>query len=263
VAFVAVIAIVLVATAPSPGQAPGATGSLGSSRPSTAIATPTGRPASADLPTAGPLGYTCATEWTPDPTASPAPGASQAPGYVQPDLGKSHAASGPQRYALCPPASGTHYSGPGLGPIPAVVYGPEDWAVPMGWIHNLEHAGLVLLYRCREGDTACSEDGLAALDAAYAGFPDSPICHLPRGLGPGPVVARFDEMAWPYAAIVWQRVLPLESLDTARIHEFYRQFGDRTAPEPQCAIPAEGIDTFAGDANRITAPQAPEAGARE
>ncbi len=53
----------------------------------------------------------------------------------------------------------------------------------------------------------------------------------------GPIIARFDQMAWPYAALVWGLVLPLQSLDTDQINAFFAQQGERTNPEPLCARP--------------------------
>ena len=176
--------------------------------------------------------YACASQWTPAPAASPAPGATPRLGIVQPDAGRDHISLGSfVRYALCPPASGNHVNAQGEGPIRPGVYGPDDLATPQGWIHNLEHGGLVLLYRCKDSAAACTDDGQAALKQFSAAFPNSPVCNVPRGVV-GPVVTRFDDMAWPYAAIVWGIVLPLDSLDTAQIEAFFAQQGERTNPEP-------------------------------
>ena len=183
--------------------------------------------------------YACATEWNPAPTSAPAPDATPRLGITQTDLGRDHVSLGAfVKYALCPPATGNHYNATGDGPIRAGVYGPDDQATPQGWIHNLEHGGLVLLYRCTDGDTACSESGQAALSQFNASFPNSPICDIPKG-GAGPIVARFDQMKWPYAALVWGIVLPLDSLDTNQIYAFFAQQGDRTNPEPLCPKPTD------------------------
>ncbi len=181
--------------------------------------------------------FACAAQFSPAPTPSPAPGATQRLGYVETDTGREHIAVGSfVKYALCPPASGKHYNATGEGPIKATVYGPDDQVVPEGWIHNLEHGGLVLLYRCTGNDTACSDSGQAALRQFDASFPNSPICNLPAG-SIGPVVARFDQMKWPYAALVWGLVLPLDSLDTQQVLALFGQSGERTNPEQLCARP--------------------------
>ncbi|MES2209239.1 MAG: DUF3105 domain-containing protein [Chloroflexota bacterium] len=200
--------------------------------------------------------YACTTQWSPAPTSTPGPDATQRLGYVQTDLGRDHPALGSfVRYALCPPASGNHYNASGEGPIRPGVYGPEDQATPQGWIHNLEHGGLVLLYRCAEGDTACTDSGQAALKQYNASFPDSPLCQTPRG-AVGPVVARFDQMNWPYAALLWGLVLPLDSLDIDQVNAFFAQQGDRTSPEkcqPPAPTPAP-TDTTAPSASPTSAP---------
>lgn len=187
--------------------------------------------------------YACSTEWDPAPAASPAAGASPRLGFAQDSMGNSHEVRRPQRYTLCPPATGTHYAENGLGPIEPRVYRPDDNVGPANWIHNLEHGGMVILYR---GDSpGATEDGLAAFRQFYDSFPPSPICNFPpRQLSP--VVARFDEMTWPYAALVWGRVLPLETWDPALALEFYATESERldadgvfvAPPEPRCAAPS-------------------------
>ncbi len=173
--------------------------------------------------------YACTTIWQPDPTASPREGASPQPGYVQPDMGFGHVASGTKlTFTYCPPASGKHYNVPGAAPLPARVYGPSDTVIPQGWVHNLEHGGLVILYKGAEVDDA-------ALRALFDSIPASPVCGFPPGgQSPSPVIARFDDMAWPFAALVWGRVLPLQTLDQAAILDFYQAFGERTNPEDLC-----------------------------
>src|SRR2546423_2047119 len=154
--------------------------------------------------------YSCGQIWNPDPSPSPTAGASGDLGYVQPDMGARHSNES-QRYALCPPASGTHINKPPDGPIPGGVYGPEDFAQPNGWIHNLEHGARVVLYKCP--GPGCDDAGQAQLKALFQQLPNPPNC--------GTVIARFDEMKWPYAAIVWDRVLPLDALDAALIRRFF------------------------------------------
>lgn len=179
--------------------------------------------------------YQCTNRFEPAPTASPAPDASPAPGYVEDDMGRLHVpVNEVVKYTYCPPASGDHYFATGLGPIAARFYGVNDRTLPEGWIHNLEHGALVLLYR---GDSeGATTAGQQALRAFFDSFPNSPICGFTRGTI-GPVFARFDEMATPFAALVWGRVLPLQSLDTAAILDFYKVWGEKTNPEPQCEAP--------------------------
>jgi hypothetical protein len=184
------------------------------------------------LATATQAAYACSSVWQPPSTASPAVGASPQPGYVEPDMGQGHVPRGTKiTYTYCPPASGRHYNVPDA-PITARVYGPGDGVIPEGWIHNLEHGALVVLYRGEQPD-------LEALRALYTAVPVSPVCGFtPGGQSPGPVVARFDEMAWPYAAMVWDRILPLQTIDQQAILDFYATWGERTNPEKLCAVPS-------------------------
>lgn len=187
--------------------------------------------------------YACTQIWEPSPAPTIAPGTTPAPGqtvppvvgYVQPDMGNQHVAGGAfVQYLHCPPASGRHYSGAGIGPIRAQLYGPEEKTIPQGWIHNLEHGGLVLLYKC-PGE-ACDAAGQAALEQLYREFPPSPLCGFERGQV-SPVITRFDDMAWPYAALVWDVVLPLEAFDRQAVLDFYAAYAERFNPEPLCPRP--------------------------
>lgn len=181
--------------------------------------------------------YACSTSWQPSATPSPAANASPQPGYVQPDMGNRHVPVGTAvKYTNCPPASGRHYSESGQGPIPARPYGPSDTVIPEGWVHNLEHGALVVLYKGAEADQT-------ALRSLFDAMPNSPVCGFPPGgNAPSPVIARFDDMAWPYAALVWGRVLPLQTVDTAAILDFYARYGERTSPEKLCAPPSPSVE---------------------
>lgn len=180
--------------------------------------------------------YACSNEWVPTPTASPAAGASAIPGYLQEDMGRKHVNLGDEvTYTYCPPASGAHFNASGQGPIAPRMYGPDDVTLPEGWVHNLEHGALVLLYR---GDgPGATPDGQAALRQFFDSFPNSPICDIAPGTIQGPVIARFDDMAAPYTALLWGRGLPLQTLDTAAILAFYEAWAEKGNPEPLCAAP--------------------------
>ena len=170
---------------------------------------------------------------TPAPAESVGPGETPLLGQPQPDMGRSHIIPGTvQTYTYCPPASGFHVNAAGLGPIQPRFYGPDDATEPEGWIHNMEHAGLVVLYSCAGG---CPDDAtLQKLQdfANPATFPASPICKIPAGVV-GPVVARFDDMKTKFAAMVWDRIFLMDTFDPAQVLTFFQQFGDTTEPEPQ------------------------------
>jgi hypothetical protein len=153
-------------------------------------------------------------------------------------MGFTHLPAGTfQRYTYCPPASGNHYAQAGVGPISPVrqVYGPDDTLPPQSWIHNLEHGGLVILYSCSGG---CPDNTIRQqLQQFYDEFPASPICKIPPHTL-SPVIARFDDMSTKYAALVWDRVLLLDTFDQARMLAFFNQWGEKTNREKQCASPA-------------------------
>ena len=198
--------------------------------------------------------YACTSEWTPEQTPAPQPGESNPLGYIQPDQGTVHQ-SGEFKYTYCPPANGPHWGIQGLGPIDARLYGPEDRAAsPPGWVHNLEHGGLALLYNC-EDSNACNTEVQQQLQSIYNDFPPSPICGFPKGTN-GPVIARFDEMAWPFAAILWNRVLPLETLDKELIYRFFNDHAERGAPELFCE---PSPDPSASPSLPVASPSAPSA----
>jgi hypothetical protein len=135
------------------------------------------------------------------------------------------------------------------------VYGPDDAVIPQQWLHNLEHGALVVLYRDASVDQA-------ALQALFDAVPPSPVCGFePGGTSPGPLVARFEEMAWPYAAFVWGRVLPLETLDQQAIIDFYATWGEKTNPELLCTPPSAAPSSSVAPSGSVAPSVAPSASA--
>jgi len=181
--------------------------------------------------------FACTTIWAPAATASAAADATPALGFVQPDQGRQHDGVGDKvTYTYCAPASGSHYNRPGVaGPIPPRVYGPSDNVIPQGWIHNLEHGGMVVLYQ--GSSSGATPEGQAEFRAFYDTFPPGPVCGTPKGAS-GPVIARFDQMSSSFQVIVWGRVLFLDTWDPAQALAFWAQWGERTNPEKQCAPPS-------------------------
>lgn len=144
------------------------------------------------------------------------------------DLGRTHVAKGSSiAYAYCPPASGNHWPVP-QAPLAGRVYGLADAVVPGGYIHNLEHGYIVVLYR---GDDAGAADRLAALQTWYASAPTGPYCNLPTSTSL--MVARADKLPAPVVALAWDIVYPLETVDGAALDGFIAAHGDR-GPEPMC-----------------------------
>ena len=182
--------------------------------------------ASAAAPT-----YACTTIDTVKPAAS------GQIGQIQPDMGNQHVNSGEKvTYPVCPPASGKHVNRSGYGPLQPKVYGPDDNSSPTGWVHNLEHGGLVLLYSCDKG--ACDDATLQTLRDFSTGFPTSTICQIPPGVV-GPVVARFEQMPTKFAALIWNRVLYMDTLDTQQAYDFFLRYGEQVSPDGQWIAPPE------------------------
>ena len=212
--------------------------------------------------------YACSSTFPAD-----APVASGQLGAVQPDMGNNHINPGTQvRYTYCPPASGPHINRSGFGPIEPRFYGQNDRSEPQGWVHNLEHGAVVVLYSCEQG--ACEPDDLAQLQTFLRSFDAvSPICNVPPRTV-GPVIARFDQMPKPYAALVWDRVLYMDTFDPALVKQFYLQEGEKlnadgtdflAPPEPQCAVPSPSVSpspsTSAGPSASPSAGTSPSASA--
>lgn len=187
--------------------------------------------------------YACSNLFDPSPTPTISPGSSTRLGFAEEDMGNSHAVSRPQKYLYCPPASGNHINASGQGPIAPRVYKPTDNVGPPNWVHNLEHGALVVLYR--NDSPGATTAGLQAFQQFYDTFPSSPICKIAPGVL-SPVVARFDSMTHPYALLVWDRVLFMDTWDPALAIRFYNEESERldangvliAPPEKQCTLPS-------------------------
>lgn len=159
-----------------------------------------------------------------------------APGFVEPDMGRSHVDAGTVvKFTWCPPASGNHYNATGQGPIRAGFYDQNTGTIPQGWIHNLEHGAIVLLYKCP--GPGCEDAGQSEMQSLLARWPKSPICQIPPGGTVTPVITRFDDMPYNFAAVVWDMVLPMDTLDEQALFDFYAAYGEQFNPEKQCASP--------------------------
>lgn len=180
--------------------------------------------------------YACTNVFSPSPTPALAPGSSDRLGFYQEDMGNSHVVTPPQTYLYCPPASGNHFNGAGLGPVQPQVYKPEDKKGPSNWVHNLEHGGLVVLYR--NDSPGATTAGIQAFRDWAAALPPSPICKVATGVI-SPVVARFDDMPHAYAALVWDRVMYLDTWDPALVNQFYLTESERLDADGALVAPPE------------------------
>ena len=196
--------------------------------------------------------YACSNVFDPSPTPPVSPGSSTRLGFAEENMGNSHLVSRPQRYLYCPPASGTHLNVAGQGPIAPRVYKPSDNVGPPNWIHNLEHGGLVVLYR--NDSPGATTAGLQAFQDFYNTFPASPICKV-QPYQISPVIARFDTMPHPYAVLVWDRVFYMDTWDPALAIRFFNEEDERLDTDGALIQPPE--DAFGCGARLQSASPAP------
>ena len=110
--------------------------------------------------------------------------------------------------------------------------------VPQGWIHNLEHGGLVILYSCDEGRLRRRD---ASRPSRRSSRPSRRArCARSRRGRSARSITRFDDMKAPIAALLWGRVLFQDKLDTAQILEYFKTQAELKNPEQQCARPSPG-----------------------
>lgn len=136
-----------------------------------------------------------------------------------------------------PPCGGDHFGS-------WATWGVHDVAVPRGnWIHNLEHGGVVFLYRC--ASRAACPDLAAKLEALAQALPADPACVSPVRnrivVTPDPNLPEGVQ----FAAAAWGYNLVARCFDEDAFRGFYtRRFG--RGPESTCA---EGfVMTKPGDA---------------
>jgi hypothetical protein len=145
-------------------------------------------------------------------------------GFSTDILGSVHVPLGNAiEFGFCPPTSGNHYNNPPRGPIPANFYPPNQEPAPGGWVHNLEHGYVALLYRCPGG--AAGADGCPTqqqLDQLRQWFQTAPA--PPSGCPKKVLVVRFDEMTTQFAMVSWGRALMTDTFDPAVANTFAQQW---------------------------------------
>lgn len=150
-------------------------------------------------------------------------------------------------FASNPPCGGNHY------PFWAT-WGVHETPIPRGnWIHNLEHGGVVFLYRCASR-AACPE--LAAkLEALAKTFPQDPVCatEIPPIKNRAIVTPDPDLPAGVQVAVAaWGENLVARCVDDALFRDFYTAHAGR-APENFCSdgtrlVPVDsGVSDAGGD----------------
>lgn len=165
---------------------------------------------------------------TPDDAgdAGPAPFSDAACGFVtarfDPPMPGVHVAEGtPISWNSNPPSSGTHF------PVWAH-WGVHTDVVPRGYyVHNLEHGGVALLYRCDGDCSAVRRD----LEAIVRALPPEPAC---GGTGRRVLLTEDPLLDAPVAAAAWGYTYRAMCVDPVSLQSFIL---GRTgmAPEDLCA----------------------------
>lgn len=140
-----------------------------------------------------------------------------------PSEGQQHAAEGTAlTFGSNPPSSGTHFPVWGR-------WGQHAEVLERGYyVHNLEHGGVVLLYRC---DGACA-DTVAALKAVMAGIAQDPACDA--AVRTRIVLTEDPLLDVPVAAAAWGHTYRAQCVDAPSLTAFANQHYDQ-APESLCA----------------------------
>ena len=146
-------------------------------------------------------------------------------GFATSDMGNTHVPFGSSiTYATCPPTSGNHYFPDQRVPIPARAYPANEERPPGGWVHNLEHGWVALLYRCPGGEIGgpdcVTAAEMATIQEWFAGQPDIGTC------GKQALAARFDSMSTKFALVAWDRALLVDTVDLAQAETFAEQWTD-------------------------------------
>lgn len=160
---------------------------------------------------------------SPAATSTPLPnGDCVAETRTMPDEGGNHVAVGtPLSFLSNPPSSGTHYPLWGR-------WGEHSEVLHRGhYVHNLEHGGVALLYRC-EG--SCPET-VAALRAVLESVPTDSSCRSPVK---SRIVLTADPLLdTPIAAAAWTQIYKADCVNGPSLLAFINANYDR-APESLC-----------------------------
>ncbi|MHB8508983.1 MAG: DUF3105 domain-containing protein [Candidatus Dormibacteria bacterium] len=134
--------------------------------------------------------------------------------------GNTHVAYGtPTVYKHYPPTSGDHYNQPPQAPRPWNAY--KTALLPGEWVHNLEHGGIVLVYKCTGAE--CDTDYNKVFDIAK-GIPKEAKYQEQKFLS-----TPYNEDKWTsgkIAVLAWDRELDLTTFDAAAITAFYTKYVD-------------------------------------
>jgi len=144
--------------------------------------------------------------------AAPAAGQDAGPGRVMPDRGAEHVANGTRvTYQEHPPTSGPHWPEWARWGIHPITVSEE------AFVHNLEHGGVVILYRCPD---PCP-DVERQLEATFRALPPSKYGHVKVVISPN------DRIRARFALLAWRRLDEFERFDRDRIMRLVRGCQDK------------------------------------
>jgi hypothetical protein len=133
-------------------------------------------------------------------------------GRQMPDEGQQHISVGtPAKYGHYPPTSGPHW------PRVASWGVHEEELPPEIWVHNLEHGGVVILYRC---ELPCP-DLVRQLEEVYRTFPGSKYGHVKL------VITPYPRLRTRLAILAWTWIDEMMALDRERLLRFYQAHVDK------------------------------------
>ena len=135
------------------------------------------------------------------------------PGRPVPDDGRAHIPNTqPPQYAHYPPASGPHYE-------QEAAWGFYEQPLPEGrWVHNLEHGGIVILYKCPSG----CPDLVKQLQDFNSSAPKSVRWNEVKL-----VVTPYDKMEHQLAIVAWDWIDEMDVFDQDRLLKFYNAHLDK------------------------------------
>ena len=165
---------------------------------------------------------------TPACTASSAGGACDECGACDesiPPTSRNHVL-GPIDYPDPPPTGGDH------NPCWATWGVHEDVVPPERWVHNLEHGGIVFLYRSRAALPGTNLGDAEAADAGALSQLDTLVERLPRTL-----LTEYSALPKAFAVVSWGHRLVSDCVDLNAAERFYEVHFDH-APEDIASNPA-------------------------
>jgi len=144
----------------------------------------------------------------------------------QPSIGAAnHIAEGtPINYPTNPPAGGPHYPR-------WATWGTHAMPIPQPYfVHNLEHGGVVFLYKC--SDAQCTQSAQSFLEQVAAAIPTDSSCTPPVRVRV--VIAPDATIPTPFAAAAWGFAYTAACADMPTLVDFAKtHYGH--GPEDLCA----------------------------